>query len=189
MVYKWPLLVVLGFVLFIGSVAAGYVVQTHFLAGDNRVAEQPGGGGTTSLVNEVAAEKMVEVAKQELKALPEIKVRLIGEVGDRSTYPYAMSINAPPGDENPVWTAACRVVGQEVVDKTLELYINDSDYQQSVAADKQTQLETFLLSCLMAQDENFEALTLEQKREELLQLYQQMHDQGVQLLQQSEGGV
>jgi len=189
MVYKWLLLLVLGIVLFIGSVTAGYVLQTYFLADNTQVVHQPEGGGTTTLVDEVATKRMAEVAKQELKALPEIKVRLIGEVGDKSTYSYAMSLNTPPGDENPVWTAACRVVGQETVDKTLELYINDKDYQQSVAADKQTQLETFLLSCLIAQDENFKILTLEQKREELLRLYEQMQDQGVQLLQESEGGV
>ncbi len=124
----------------------------------------------------------MDVVAQETAALPELNVRMVGSVEDKSLYPYAMSLNAPPGDENPVWTAACRV-DQGATDKAeLIFYLNDADYAQSTAADKKEQLETFLLSCMTAQDEAFLNMPMEQRRAELMRMYDIVKAQGVDLV-------
>lgn len=178
MTYKWVLVVVLMVAVFGVSVGSGYYFQ------NSRIAT-PGGTGApsqTELVDEAAVEKVVDVVAQEMAALPELNVRLIGSVEDKSLYPYAMSLNAPPGDENPVWTAACRVGQGETGKAELIFYLNDADYNQSTAADRKAQLETFLLSCMAAQDEAFLSMPMEQQRSEIMRMYDIVKAQGVDLV-------
>lgn len=181
MAYKWVLAVVLMVAVFGASVGSGYYFQNSRMAG----VEKPSSNGApfqTELVDEAAVEKAVDVVAQETAALPELNVRLIGGVEDKSLYPYAMSLNAPPGDENPVWTAACRVNQGATSKAELIFYLNDTDYTQSTAADKKEQLETFLLGCMVVQDKAFLNMPREQRRAELMRMYDILKAQGVDLV-------
>lgn len=177
MAYKWPLLV-LGGVLVFGLMAfLGYYAQSAIL-GQRKSTSQ-----STRLADEVVVQHTADLVKQELPSLPNLKVRLTGSVGDKMAYPYAMSLHAAPGEEDPVWTAACRVEQNGTSTPELVFYLNDSDYNQSTVPDKKAQLETFMLGCLVAQDEEFVKLPIDQQRVEVERLYEFVKTQGIELVE------
>jgi len=164
-------------------------VQTHLLQTQEETpTAERGTFAKSELVGDAAVEQMQALVESELSRLGGIQVRVVGEVGDVNSYSYAMSLNAKPGEENPVWTGACRVLeGQDA--KVLELYVNDDDYIKSDAEDKKEQMEKFLVSCLVAQDPEFEQLERDAATSKLDSLYQTLQDKGLQLVEAGEAGI
>jgi hypothetical protein len=188
--HKGLFLGLLGIALFAVAVGAGYLVQASLLDTpmETPTSTYPTQLTKSELVADTAVQQVQGAVESELTNLSDLDVRVVGEIGDIYTYSHAMSLESVPGDENPVWTGACRVL-DEIDGKVLELYVNDEDYTQSSVGNKEEQLEKFLLSCLAAQDPEFEQLERDAAVNKLDVLYKTLQKNGIQLVSAGGAGI